>query len=208
MVSCFPAHAQVETRSGLVDISTIKVGDEVWTPAGWEEIYLQGHADWKLHPYVEVFAANFSTMLSPDHYILADSEFRLARNLQPGMTVCLGKPWFNCVAVSHVFHKLAVGAFNPYVKSGEMYVDGFRHSCHSSFLLEGLVPEKYIPQAYQVVLYPIYMLYSLAPSAVKDFCGKHENGPALNEVPWRAILRDATAAIAGPTLWSALRSEI
>jgi len=204
--TCFPAHALVETQVGHVRISTVKVGDKVRTPSGWEDVYLQGHADWKMHSYIEVFAANRSTMLSPDHYMFADGELRLARNLRPGMTVCLES---ECAAVSQLRSKLEAGAFNPYVKSGELYVDGFRHSCHSSFFLEGMLAEKHIPQVYQVVLYPVYMLYSFAPTAVKDFCAKHENGRALNEVPLRSLLRDAIAAIAGPLpLWSASRSDL
>lgn len=192
--SCFPAEAQVHMlgHDGLalpVPISSIRPGEVVLTPSGFEAVYFITHADpSSVFNYMEVELDYGSKLkLSPDHFFkLADGSHVLAKDVRKGMTALVSNGGNDTCGLNvpirarvlRVTSRLLTGAFNPLTMSGEIVVDGVHASCHSSWLLEesSLVSRSNIPAIYQAIFAPVRGIWTLAPALVESFCKKHAIG--------------------------------
>lgn len=195
IASCFPGSALVITPSGPMPISHTAPGMPVLTPDGsFKDIYFMGHADQHENSYVVLHTASGHKLtLSGDHFVFADEEYRFAKNVQLGQRV----PIFNASdsAVTSIEFALLPGAYNPYVVGGQLIVDMAVHSCHSSWLLEGIISEKYLPYIYEKLMYPLVMIYRFKPKAMKAFHEMYIDNGAVSDHSLVKIMKDAVCAL-------------
>lgn len=188
--------------SGFLDMSQTKPGVHVWTPSGFKPIYFMGDADRRLNSYIILRTeSGHELTLSGDHFVHADGEYRLAKNVQLGQII----PIFNSTssAVTSINFSFEEGAYNPYVEGGQLIIGGdvasyggVVASCHSTVgLFEGIIPDKYLPYIYEALFKPILMVYKLNPKAINAFHDMYLDKGAVSAHPVTKIIKDALHAI-------------
>merc|ERR1711879_765550 len=171
---CFPGSARVFTPNGFKLMSDLKVGDYVLTHAGYSPVYLFGHSD----PFAITNMVNIKTAsamnlsLTADHYVpFVNGTYATAQHVQVGDSVWVKGPSdkMSRTVVTTIGSAIEVGLFNPYPHAGTIVVDGILASAHSSWLLEGMMPETHVPTAYDILLTPVRILHLLFPGWLQRF---------------------------------------
>merc|ERR1719161_3539925 len=142
-----------------------------------------GDADQRMNSYIVLrTASGHELMLSGDHFIYAEGEYRFAKNVQRGHHVQIFHNSSTSVTsmVTSISISFEQGAYNPYVEGGEIIIKGKKAgspeyegvvaSCHSSVgLFEGIIPDRYLPSIYEIVFKPILMIHQAMPKAMQTF---------------------------------------
>jgi len=186
--ACFPGHATVQTPVGHKRMQDLRVGDRVLTvgPDGallFDDVYFFGHADpYSRAPYLGLRLVDEVLHLSSDHFVpicrsqpkaACSWQNRLevhARNVKVGDAIWIkGQSSLGLKVVSAIETHVFSGLFNPYTRIGTIVVDGVVASCHSSWILDDIIPQSLqssLPRLYQAIFLPGRWLYHLfGPSA-------------------------------------------
>merc|ERR1719458_1308628 len=93
------------------------------------------------------------------------------------------------------FRVTAVGLYNPYLVSGDLFVDGVLASSHSSWFLEPYLEAATIVPTCQALFAPLALLYYLHPGWFQRFHNSNVNfsGP-LNEMPISQLAQTAVGS--------------
>jgi hypothetical protein len=198
---CFPGSARARTPAGHRLMRDLSVGTLLLTSQGFAPAYLNSHQDPLAHvQMVQVTTlSNHSLVLTPDHYLpLPGGHYRSAGQLAVGdeLLVQAADDTFAPSPISSLELLWEQGLFNPLTTQGDLVVNGVLASCHSSWFLEGYLPESYIVPLYQAVLMPLRGLYRIAPCWMERF-GRHFAGHpvALSEVGAHQIAATAWSAL-------------
>lgn len=167
----------------------LRVGDRVLTvgPGGsmlFEDVYFFGHAD---PSTTELFVGlRFGTdvlHLSSDHFVpvcrSGASPCRwlervevYAQDVQVGDSIWIrSSTGLSTSKVTDILTSHLSGLFNPYTITGNIVVDGVVASCHSSWILDSLVPkgfQPWLPAVYQAVFLLNRWMYWLFGAAAAD----------------------------------------
>eukprot|EP00961_Rhodomonas_salina_P298479 3938114-Rhodomonas_salina.1 len=182
---CFPSGAKVVTPAGPKTMAEVRIGDMLLDSDGsFSPVYLFGHSDpAALTTFVSITTdSGHNLRLSPLHYIEADGSYMHAKDVLPGMSVAVheerttGFKKFTA-AVKSTGQELLPGLYNPYTTSGTVVVDGVVASAHSEWFLEGLVPPRFAPRLYQVLLAPVRAIFHLHPQWVVRFTEHFDKSP-------------------------------
>lgn len=179
---CFPGHATVDTPAGKKELWDLRVGDYVSTVSRdgsltFDPVYFFGHADPDARArYLAIRVGGDVLHLSKDHFVpvcrshfvTCDWRERLevyARDVKVGDAMWVSGPsGVELKIVGSVDTREFSGVFNPYTTSGTIVVDGVVASCHSSWILDDLTPQKllpWLPTAYQALFLPGRWLYQM-----------------------------------------------
>jgi len=197
---CFPSRATVQAISGARAIKSLSIGTMLLTSQGYSPFFLSGHNDLQAITTMVQFtmASNHTLTVTPDHYLpLSDGVHRSAGRIATGdeLLVQVGSDLVPS-AITSVDSVEEQGLFNPYTIAGDLVVDGVLASCHSSWFLEGVVPEAYIVPAYEATLAPLGSLYGIAPGWFARFAADFAKDPRpLSEVGWLHIAKTASVAL-------------
>lgn len=185
---CFPGHATVQTPAGHKRMWDLRVGDRVLAvgPDGallFDDVYFFGHADRHSEaPYLGLQLVDEVLHLSRDHFVpICRSQQKVAcawqnrlevhaRNVKVGDAIWVkGQSSLELKVVNAINTHVFSGVFNPYTRIGTIVVDGVVASCHSSWILDDLIPQSLqssLPGLYQAIFLPGRWLYHLfGPSA-------------------------------------------
>jgi len=152
--NCFPADATVRLADGATKtMAELQLGDAVLDASGaYSTVYFFGHADKDgAAPYVDLtLASGYKLSLTPDHYLVLDGKHVYAKDVAVGDEL----PYFDDGAfktssVSAISETTKSGLFNPYTLSGSIVVDSVAASCHSSWILDGVVSPETAAVVYQ-----------------------------------------------------------
>ena len=75
-------------------------------------------------------------------------------------------------AVHSISETMELGLFNPYVRGGNIVVNGIVASPHSEWILDNVVPSSlrgYLPHIYEAILTPIYYIYLAVGPAIAEW---------------------------------------
>merc|ERR1719203_1475571 len=182
---CFPAHAVVETTSGLKTMKDLRVGDKILAVDEngnflFDDVYFFGHAD----P-----GATSSFVRIIVHSVVSDVERTLELSKKHFLPVCPHHlqqcTWSQRVhayalsvlegdylwasasqgaelcRVTKVSSVIRSGLYNPYSLTGNIVVNGVLASAHSDWILDSLLSghESYLPSIYQALFFPGRVLY-------------------------------------------------
>ena len=90
--------------------------------------------------------------LSPDHYVDVRGAPVYAKDVRVGDALAR---WtgagFEADVVANATAVVAEGLYNPYTLSGTIVVDGVLASCHSSWILDGVLPPRVAAPVYQAI---------------------------------------------------------
>ena len=177
----------------------IGVGDTVITPCGAQEVYFQTHHDNETESmYVNIVTdSGHKLQLSSDHFVTTDGQHRLATSVREGQAIeVYGLDGPQLATVTNVYNSREVGAFNPMVPCGKLWVNNVTASDISTtgWSFEDLVAEDGLPTLYHRLFYPLRMLYNLHPNGVKAFCDGFRGGAAISEFSVATIVNRAVAA--------------
>lgn len=167
--ACFPMHSVVTCESGKKEIHEVRIGDRCLDgKMEMSDVYLLGHVDREAETsmtHISVSSGK-SISMSDSHYIDTQEGIKSSKNVREGDTVWTrdGKE-----IVEKVSRRQERGLFNPYTESGTLLVNDISVSVHSEWFLEGVVEEKYIPSAYQLLLSPVIRLFKHSPSFLLRF---------------------------------------
>jgi len=151
---CFPAAATVELSDGATtSMASLQLGDEVLDATGaYSPVYFFSHADAVVEaPFVElVLEGDHKISLSPDHYIASNGKLLYAKDVSLGDKIdYVVDGATKSGAVVKTSEVVERGLYNPYTLSGSIVVDGVAASCHSSWILDGLLPPRVAAVVYQ-----------------------------------------------------------
>lgn len=144
---CFPGSVSLQGRNSAIRMDNLKVGDVVQTPSGYEPVlgWIRRDSNKTMDVLTLVLVCNnrFTTLhLSPDHFIYQNVgngsvyKYVKAKYLYKGATVMDEDG--NC-RVSDLFTRFGMkGVYSPLVASGELYVNGIKTSCYSTYLTHDL----------------------------------------------------------------------
>lgn len=187
---CFPGHATVDTPAGKKEMRDLRVGDHVLTVSRdgtltFDPVYFFGHADPTARAlYLAIRVDGDVLHLSKDHFVpvcrshlvICDWRERLevyARDVKVGDAMWVSGPsGVELKIVGAIDTQKFSGVFNPYTTSGTIVVDGVVASCHSSWILDDLTPQKllpWLPTAYQALFLPGRWLYQMFGPAAASF---------------------------------------
>ena len=95
-------------------------------------------------PFVElVLESDAKLSLTPDHYVAANDKLIYAKDVRVGDSISyVDNGAFKSGAVVSTTRSSKRGLYNPYTLSGTIVVDGVAASCHSSWILDGLLPPR------------------------------------------------------------------
>ena len=169
----------------------LQLGDAVLdATGGFSPVYFFSHADAAVTaPFVrlELAASGDVLTLSPDHYVPVDGVPIYAKDVRVGDAVAR---WdgaaFETDVVASKADIVAEGLYNPYTLSGTIVVDGVLASCHSSWILDGVLPPR--------VAAPVYQAIFAVPRAAYKLLGAR----GMEEV-FRVGNDGATASVASQT---------
>lgn len=185
---CFPGNAMVDVWGvGPKRMRDLQYGDrvQVVTSLGevsYEDVYLFGHRDGKtVAQYVNLQTESAQTLqLSPQHFArlcvsgcessptseLVTMRSAYAETVRVGDILQVVDAWgrLSFSRVVAVWRSEEEGLFNPYVRGGDIVVNGVVASVHSAWVLDGLLLglyTEYLPRVYEVLLWPLYLVYLL-----------------------------------------------
>lgn len=151
---CFPAAATVQLENGATkSMQDLQLGDAVLDASGaYSPVYFFSHADASVKAaYVELSLEGGSKLsLTPDHYVAANGHVVYAKDVAIGDAIdYVDAGVTKSGAVVKTSEVLERGLYNPYTLSGTIVVDGVVASCHSSWILDGLLPPHVAAVVYQ-----------------------------------------------------------
>lgn len=186
--ACFPAEAEVEMAGkGVVSMKDLQYGDKVKVmdslgKESFEEVYLFGHregAAWS--EFIALETKDRVLHLSPTHFArvctsgcndegLAKGQYGLksvyAKDVEVGDLLLVNdvNGVWHFSEVEDIIHTMERGLFNPYVRGGDLVVNGVVVSSHSEWFLDEYknFVESWgysLPDIYETLLYPVYLLY-------------------------------------------------
>ncbi|KAJ7298589.1 hypothetical protein O6H91_Y538100 [Diphasiastrum complanatum] len=189
--SCFPGDGLVTLHTGLQKpMMELSIGDQVavMTANGrieFDEVYAFGHNDpnnmsfflkLTLKPTLIVDGDNLvkSLELSPHHFVPVSSVmngymvYKRAKDIRMGDLLWVDMHHNNTLeqfAVTDLTMIVKAGLYNPFTLSGNVIVGDVVASTHSDWFLDVLFETigitHWLPIAYQMVLFPIRMLYRI-----------------------------------------------
>ena len=215
---CFPGAATVQTPSGLKTMDDLQVGDCVRSMSsdGLREVECDpvrffGHADPRARArMVRITLMDGSTLLlTPDHFVPTQQGGvmkragaisigdLLRRSVQSAVQ---GQAPSELVPVTNISTSVGHGLFNPFTESGNIVVDGVVTSCHSQWVLDGLVPSSHLPSVYQNLFSVLRALTAFTGPAPVEYLGLGGNRETRREGPARegiadGILREGVGGI-------------
>lgn len=184
--SCFPGDAKVEVyNKGVVSMKDLAYGDLVQTvdkrgSVQFQEVYFFGHRDPSaVSEYVNLQSAGGRVLqLSPTHFARVCASHCSADSLRAGLTVLrhvyakdvsvgdlVGTVGAGGVvsfsAVERVWRSLETGLYNPYVRGGDILVEGTVASVHSEWVLDSVpfLKSEWLPHVYEALFFPLYLIY-------------------------------------------------
>ena len=123
---CFPARANVLTKSGARNIESVSSGELVWDGAQWTRVIGWTHRDGAhVGPFIRLLIDDGGQLvLSKGHFLYTDTGLRVAASVKVGMRVSSGF----VVNVNSVVRK---GLYNLQTSSGDVVVNGVRCSTYT-----------------------------------------------------------------------------
>jgi len=184
---CFPGTATVETPQGPQPMSALRAGDCVLAvDAGgrlcFDEVYFFGHAQADAcEAFVRLRTATGRELrASRTHLVPVSSPkgqdmwcravFVHAQAVRPGDRVFVRGPAGRAEPeqVLEVGECKDQGLFNPFTLSGTVVVDGIVASVHSEWILDDVLPSRWLHGVYQAMLLPGRALYRMAGPRAAD----------------------------------------
>ncbi|KXZ45743.1 hypothetical protein GPECTOR_51g729 [Gonium pectorale] len=192
---CFPSSATVEVLGrGTVRMSELQYGDLVRSrdrstgAVVHRPVFLFGHREAAgARPYVHITAAGRTLAASAGHFVpvcvarcstrelregAAVMENRRAGAVYVGDIVVAAAPLPHLAEVAHVEVFVSRGAYNPYIRGADLFVDGLLASPHSDWLLDPVAPGwmvPLLPAIYEALLAPVYGLYCAVGPATAEW---------------------------------------
>ncbi|KXZ45742.1 hypothetical protein GPECTOR_51g728 [Gonium pectorale] len=195
--NCFPSSATVEVLGrGTVRMSELQYGDLVrsrdrsTSAVVHRPVFLFGHREAAgARPYVHITAAGRTLAASAGHFVpvcvarcttwelkegAAVMENRRAKNVRVGDVVAVMAPGSAAEpeTVTDVEVLTDWGAYNPYIRGADLFVDGLLASPHSDWLLDPVAPGwmvPLLPAIYEALLAPVYGLYCAVGPATAEW---------------------------------------
>ena len=193
---CFPAGTMVNTPNGDKLIEELNIGDKVLTVNSYtgkfeySDIYLHGHKIKNvMMDFVTLYTEkmNLKVSATKDHFIyVCDTDncgFEQAV-LKRFEKVIVNHDWiFDNNMKKYLVIKKEIkemrGIYNPFTINGNIVVNNIIASCHSDFIFDDLVNNKfdsYLPWIDQMILAPVRWIYSWNPMALKLFDSLYPEG--------------------------------
>ncbi|KXZ46082.1 hypothetical protein GPECTOR_47g358 [Gonium pectorale] len=192
---CFPASASVEVLGrGTVHMPELQYGDLVRSrdrstgAVVHRPVFLFGHREAAgARPYVHITAAGRTLAASAGHFVpvcvarcstrelregAAVMENRRAGVVRVGDVVVVAAPLPDLAEVVAVEVFVSMGAYNPYIRGADLFVDGLLASPHSDWLLDPVAPGwmvPHLPAIYEALLAPVYGLYCVVGPATAEW---------------------------------------
>lgn len=183
---CFPANAMVEVNGkGLTSMKDLAYGDNVQTvnkygAIQYGEVYLFGHRDeMTVKEFVNLKTADGKNLrLTETHFARVCTSHCNQEALQAGKSIMrnvyakdvvvgdvmmVAGETVEFVVVVHVGKSIERGLYNPYVRGGNIVVDGTVASVHSEWVLDSLpfLKAAWLPDIYETMFLPVYLLYKV-----------------------------------------------
>ena len=197
---CFSSDMMVNTTDGNKFIKELQIGDMVLTTNGdtgkleYSEIYMHGHKiKHVLAEFVTLYTTNndFKISATKDHFVYICNDINCEWNdaiLERFGNVVVNMDYiFDYNMKKHLVIKKEIeikeGLFNPYTLNGNIVVNNIIASCHSQWIFDDFVNEKYdgyLPLIYQILFAPLRWFYSWTPVAWRLFNSLYPYG--LNDV--------------------------
>ncbi|KAK7241062.1 hypothetical protein SO694_00053039 [Aureococcus anophagefferens] len=180
----------------------LRLGDAVLDGAGgFSPVYFFSHADAAVAaPFVrlELATSGATLTLSPDHYVDVRGAPVYAKDVRVGDALAR---WtgvdFVADVVANATNVVAEGLYNPYTLSGTIVVDGVLASCHSSWILDGLVPPRVAAPVYQRAFVVPRVAYKLiGPRGMDALFGVGNTGATASIASQTAALFAVVAILA------------
>ena len=126
--------------------------------------------------------------LSPDHYVAANGDLVYAKDVAVGDALgYVDGGAAKSGAVVSTTRVLKRGLYNPYTLSGTIVVDGVVASCHSSWILDGLLSPAAAAVAYQKLFAVPRLAYKiLGPNGMDAVFGVGNDG-ATASIAYQSI---------------------
>ncbi|XP_024534947.1 uncharacterized protein LOC9658011 [Selaginella moellendorffii] len=179
--ACFPGDATVQTSTGETKMmSQLQIGDKVGTLKNgrleFSEIYAFGHRDLEQKSdFVNLELSHSKTLeLSRLHFVptllkAGGVEFKRAQDVLVGDVLTASSPTNNSIMTPFPVTRISIvtkpGLYNPLTLQGTIVVNGVAASVHSEWFLDALFDALgltvYLPAAYQAILSPARLLYTL-----------------------------------------------
>ena len=200
--ACFPADATVSLAGASKPMRDLQLGDAVLDGAGgFSPVYFFSHADAAVAaPFVrlELATSGATLTLSPDHYVDVRGAPVYAKDVRVGDALAR---WtgarFEADVVANATNVVAEGLYNPYTLSGTIVVDGVLASCHSSWILDGLVAPRVAAPAYQRAFVVPRVAYKLlGPRGMDALFGVGNTGATASIASQTAALFGVVAILA------------
>ena len=192
----------MELCADYPDVRDLRLGDAVLDGTGGASpVYFFSHADAAVAARfvrLELAASGDVLTLSPDHYVPVDGVPTYAKDVRVGDAVAR---WtgagFEADVVAGATNVVAEGLYNPYTLSGTIVVDGVLASCHSSWILDGLVPPRVAAPVYQRAFVVPRVAYKLiGPRGMDALFGVGNTGATASIASQTAALFAVVAILA------------
>lgn len=180
---CFSANAKVEVyNKGIVTMQDLQYGDQVETvnlhgDREFNEVYLFGHRDdATVAEFVNLQVTSMVMTITPTHFARVCESHCSTESLWAGMTVMrhvyakdvvvgdvmlVAGETVEFASVERVWRSMERGLYNPYVRGGNIVVDGTVASVHSEWVLDHLpfLKSAWLPGIYETMFLPVFLLY-------------------------------------------------
>ena len=181
-------------------MASLQLGDAVLDSTGaYSPVYFFSHAAADVDAYfVELVLENdYKLSLSPDHYINANGRLVYAKDVR--VQDVLGYVESGSIKTGEVVSvatSLQRGLYNPYTLSGSVVVDGVVASCHSSWILDGVLPPRAAAAVYQRVFVVPRLAYKiLGPEGMDAVFGVGNAGAMASIAQQTAMLFGVVAVV-------------
>lgn len=159
--SRIPASTNIRTRKyGWKLARDVVVGDQVWTPRGWEEVYFLSHSDHQeSYSFLRLRLNNgMAVSISPGQYVRANGKYTVGSDVRKQMQVEILVDGEETTAkVVAVEETREIGAFGIYSTGGDFYANNILISSHSISKLD------LSPEVQQWAFYPVHSLFKYRP---------------------------------------------
>lgn len=140
---CLVAGSMIQTDCGLVAIENVKIGDRVFTPAGYSVVTNSGPTK-NADKLIEIITPNGTLICTPEHKILTNRGFVIADELRYSDRLFSGKEW-QCTLIG-LFSKVLptgfraniTGEMSGEVKAPQIYTEQFGYPSTVQFLMDAI----------------------------------------------------------------------
>ena len=180
----------------------LQLGDAVLDATGaYSPVYFFSHADAKVRAsFVELVLASDATLsLTPGHYVAANGGLVYAKDVRIGDAIAyVDGGALKAGAVVSTSRSFKRGLYNPYTLSGTIVVDGVVASCHSSWILDGLLPPRLAAIFYQRLFVVPRLAYKLlGPRGMDQVFGVGNSGATSSIAVQTGMLFGVCALVLG-----------